>query len=321
MAEIAISVKVDLGEAVSSAGIDSLANAQAKRSDGTLTSVQPACAVLRVDDGGEGNYPLSNNEEVNTQSSGKKSVSVTKGDIARYVLLRHASVARQSTSSSSILRTSQESEEKMKESRFLTIPLEIRRAILGYFFPVGQNLQITGGPPEWNTLLPRRKPFLMTRDARSLLLACGQLNDEATRLLYGTNTFLLAPGSSNAVGRKIVPCIHRWSLFLSRIRPSTKQVVKMVHLCLGSSLRWGIVKRLAERVAGFSKMVITVEPTHLLSYDRRLTQQAYLRKSCRTIAAARRGVPSNGTIWDDCGDAATERLLREIMPNGYSSVA
>lgn len=213
------------------------------------------------------------------------------------------------------------SEPKLKIA-LCNVPCEIRQAVYRYFFPVGQNVQITDGPPEWNALKPRREAFPMARDGRAMLLACRQFNTEITQLLYGTNTFLVTPGERNAGSHKVRPLPHQdWKIFLTSLNLSTKQSVKTLHLCLGSSLRWAFINKLPVQLAGFRKVIVTVEPTHLLKPNIRLIQRQYLRKSCRLVAAARSGLPRDATVWDDCGDAATERLLRDIMPSGYCSVA
>lgn len=203
----------------------------------------------------------------------------------------------------------------------LRLPYDVRRDIYDSFYPIGRNIQLTNGPPEWNALTPRREAHGITSDGLNLLLSCREIHQEIKRLLYGKNTFLVAPGERDfPCPRSIRPPYGNSRLFLSKLLLSTKQMVKALHLCLGPSLHRNFIGRLPGQLAGFAQVVITVDPLNLTKPTSRAAKQRCIMDACRLIAAARSGLPPNRTLWDDCGDAATARMLEQVLPHGYSSV-
>lgn len=203
----------------------------------------------------------------------------------------------------------------------LRLPYDVRRDIYDFFYPTGKNIQLTNGLPEWNALTPRRGAHRVTSNGLNLLLACRELNHEIKQLLYGKNTFLVAAGGRNFPNpRSLRQPYANSRLFLSNLLRNTKQMAKTLHLCLGPSLHRNFNGKLPGQLAGFRQIVVTVDPLNLISPASRMTKQQCIRDACRWIAAARAGLPPDGTLWDDCGGAATARMLDEVMPYGYSSV-
>jgi len=88
---------------------------------------------------------------------------------------------------------------------------------------------------------------------------------------------------------------------------------------LRPALRWKLINKLVRGLVGISKVVITVDPRNLavLKPATKENQCRCVREACRKIAVARAGLPLQHTLWDDCGDAATGRMLDSVLPNGH----
>lgn len=80
-----------------------------------------------------------------------------------------------------------------RKNFLLDLPYDVRREIYSFYYPLNRNIQLTNGPPEWNTLMPQRGTYCMTSGCLNLLRTYRRLNDEIVPLVYGKNTFLLAP--------------------------------------------------------------------------------------------------------------------------------
>lgn len=81
-----------------------------------------------------------------------------------------------------------------------------------------------------------------------------------------------------------------------------------------------MLKKLTRDVGDIYKVVVTVDPLNLVTMNpaRKTTQRQCIREACRKIAAARSGLPLEYTVWNDCGDAATGRMLDLVLPNGHT---
>ena len=171
--------------------------------------------------------------------------------------------------------------------------------------------------------MPQRGTYRMTSDGLKLLRTCRQLNDEIVQLVYGKNTFLLAPGERDHSSRRVSNQPRANSEhFLSNLRISTKQAVKTLQLCLGPCMRHRLIKKLCANMRQIPRVIVTVDPLTQASLAPVLKtkQRKCLEDSCRKIALARASLPLEATLWDDCGDAAIARMLESVMPNGYRGV-
>ncbi len=156
----------------------------------------------------------------------------------------------------------------------LRLLYDVRRNIYDFFYPIGKNIQLTLGPPEWKALTPRRGAFRLTSEGLNVLLVCRGINQEIKQILYGKNTFLVAPGGRDfACLRSFHQPYANSRLFLSQLLPSTKHMVKMLHLCLGPSLHRNFIGKLPGQLAEFCKLVITVDPLNLTRPGSRTAKQ------------------------------------------------
>lgn len=214
---------------------------------------------------------------------------------------------------------------KTQKSPLLRTSYDIRWRLFRYLLPSFQSVQLTYGPPQWDKdLQPGRMAFRMVREQLNLVLTCRQLASEITHFFYSTSTFLVAPGERDYQkfcyqGPPMI--LANAELFVSNMRQSTKQCVKALHLCLGPELQEKLVNNLSTQLADFRKVVVTVSTlTNMSRPELQKTVCERQAKACRLVASARAPLLMEDTLWDDCGNADTARMLNELMPNGYQRV-
>lgn len=246
--------------------------------------------------------------------------SVTSNGFSIKYALWDALLHRRRLTASSTIQRNSGKLDRGKISLLLDISYDVRRVIYSFYYQVNQNIQLTDGPPEWNSLIPRRAAYSMSTEGLILPLTCRQLNFEVVRLIYGTNNFLLTPGEGASFTPKVLSQPRaNTDLFLSNLRLETKQTIRCLQLCLGPALRWKMIRKLVRGLSGISRVVITVDPLNLalLKPVMKGKQRQCIREACRKIAVARAGLPLQHTLWDDCGDAATGRMLDSVLSKGY----
>ena len=201
---------------------------------------------------------------------------------------------------------------------FFRAPYDVRRAFYGVFFPIDSVVQLTYGPQKWKQLNPRGDVYGMAPEALALLCTCREVNEEMVNVLYGSNTFLLAPGEVNFHTRLSFPHANS-SLFLLNLRPSTSQSIKKIHIHLGPALHNRFNDMLAWGLVDLPQVVVSLDPLYSLPPASLTQKRAWFREACQKIEVARAGV-GRITFWDDMGNAASKHILEDAMPGGYQSV-
>ena len=110
---------------------------------------------------------------------------------------------------------------------FFKAPYDVRRAIYQVFYPLNTTLQLTYGHPAWEALNPHGAAavYTMAAEGKHFLRTCSKVRNEISEILYGTNTFLLAPGAINF--HKILRFPHSNSeLFVPNLQVSTRQTLR-----------------------------------------------------------------------------------------------
>jgi len=88
-------------------------------------------------------------------------------------------------------------------------------------------------------------------------------------------------------------------------------------------MRYRLINKLCANLGQIPRVVMTVDPLNQASLIpiSKTKQRQRLRESCRKIALARATMPLGATLWDDCGDAATARMLYSAMPDHLAEIA
>lgn len=194
-------------------------------------------------------------------------------------------------------------------AHLLALPYDVRRLIYDFFYPVGKHIHLTSGPV--TEYLIRRKIIVEPKSYRfsnaggQLLRVCRQINEEASMLIYGKNTFFLIPNESLALQPLRIS-----SLWLYHLRKPTRQMIKKldIHIDLPFSRSY-IAGMLLNGVAEIPVMEITIVQTAWLTRREHLRQREELFNLLKGIMKVR---VSLTTVWSDLSDIYTLDAMQEV---------
>lgn len=191
----------------------------------------------------------------------------------------------------------------------LRISQEVRDLVYQYFFPRAATVNLTEG---YSITAPESlKPVAYTwsKDASNLLLSCRKVYEEAITLVYRTNTFVLTPWAMNYNYKRRAPHSNT-EFWLSSMRLATKCMVKKLHIYLPKPALPQRVEKIADGLASFPKVEITIMPISTIPEPTRSEHRQSFETLCQAVEAAR--IHPRPILWNDGGDLAAASMLSNM---------
>lgn len=196
----------------------------------------------------------------------------------------------------------------------LSAPYDVRLTIYKCLYPTKEVLQLAIMTTSCHSLNTTGETYRMTPEAAKLLLSCRQISSEITRMIYTTNKCVVLPGHL---------ITHPWHCLPWHLRPSTMQMIKALHICLGWQIQLSDTITILNAITPFPRVIVSMRP---LSPLLRTMTSAYSRiqqdqgRLCQQIAEARAGMEEGATMWDHCGSEDVKAMLDDFFPGGYCAV-
>ena len=195
---------------------------------------------------------------------------------------------------------------------FFRVSQEVRYIVYECFFPSAATINLTDGysiPASENSKVAS---YAWSKDASNLRLSCCKVYNEIAALFFRTNIFVLTPWEMNFKYHKLAPHSNT-EFWLTAMRPSTKIMVKKLHVYLPIPFLPHRVGKIAEGLAHFPEVEIAVMPLSTTPEPKRSEYRRSFETLCQVIEAGR--VHTRRILWNDGGDVEVAYMLSSL-PGG-----